>query len=282
MRIESYLAKDGSRLYFRHNQRGASSRASIVILHGIISHSGWYYRLAEHLMNRAYDVSSLDRRGSGLNIGQRGDIDSYQTWVTDVIGYLESLPRDRPLVLLGISWGGKLAPWIATLRPDLLAAVGMLCPGLYARQQPGWLKRAYVAGCVKLGRGDRRVAIPLRKPELFTDHPEWREFIRHDPLTLREITLRFACEDRKLTKLARRCGPMLRTPSLLVTADRDRIVNNTQTRSYHLQAPSLTRTTLAYPSGNHTLEFESDPIHFFHDLTAWLDRVTSLVPVGSK
>src|SRR5690606_14756560 len=105
-----------------------------------------------------------------------------------------------PIVLLGISWGGKLAPVVARDRPDLLAGFGMLCPGIFARQQPGIGKRTAVALSGSIGVHERRVTIPLQDPALFTNSPKWQAYVRNDPLTLRDITMRFAREDHKLTR----------------------------------------------------------------------------------
>src|SRR5687768_9572907 len=112
--IEYYTATDGRRLALRRYVPSSEARAHVVVLHGIISHSGWYDTSCSALSERGFDVHALDRRGSGLNGDSPGDVDSLQTWVEDVIAYLEGLRKSgRPIFLLGISWGGKLAPAVA-------------------------------------------------------------------------------------------------------------------------------------------------------------------------
>ena len=44
--------------------------------------------VAEHLAAAGFDVHFLDRRGSGLNAEQPGDVDHWQTWIDDVAVYL--------------------------------------------------------------------------------------------------------------------------------------------------------------------------------------------------
>lgn len=271
--IESHIAPDGRRLSLRHFLPAGEPRATVVLLHGIISHAGWYGASARYLAEQGFDVYALDRRGSGLNMASRGDVDDYRTWIKDVVSFCEPHRKRGPVVLLGISWGGKLAPVVARERPDLLAGFGMLCPGIYARQQPGLAKRGAVAASGKLGLEERRVPIPLEDPALFTNSPKYRKFVRDDPLTLREITLRFARHDHQLTKLARRSQAFIHTPVLLVLAGQDQMVRNGRTRRYLTQLASQDKTLLEYHSAAHTLEFEPDPSGFFYDLTNWVTRV---------
>jgi acylglycerol lipase len=269
--IQSYTAVDGRRLELRRYPPAGPPRADVVILHGIISHSGWYDISCTALARRGFDVHALDRRGSGLNADQSGDVDSLDTWIRDVIDYLAQLKMTgRPTFLLGISWGGKLAPAIARQRPDLLAGMGLLCPGIYASQQPGWFKRSALRLSGTLAIDRKTVRIPLQEPELFTDSPRWQAYIRNDPLTLRRITMRFAREDLRLTQYTRRSAGYLHLPTLLMLAGRDRIVDNPRTRHYFANIAACDKTLLEYSGAAHTLEFETDPQGYINDLAAWL------------
>ncbi len=273
--IEYYQASDGRRLALRRYQPAMEPQADVVILHGIISHSGWYDISSLALADRGFAVHALDRRGSGLNGEVPGDIDSVKTWLSDVIDYLSQIKSGgRPIFLFGISWGGKLVPAVARARPDLLSGFGMLCPGIYARQQPGWLKRLGLGLSGRLGVHHKTVSIPLQEPELFTDSPRWQAYIRHDPLTLRRITLRFARQDWKLTEHTRSSAPFLHLPSLMVLAGRDRIVDNPRTKNYFTRIASKDKTLLEYSNSAHTLEFESDVEQYIEDLAAWLRHQT--------
>lgn len=271
--IETYTAPNGSKLALRHFEPSFEPLGSVVLLHGIISHSGWYAASAEYLASRGFDVYALDRRGSGLNMNQRGDVDTWRTWVDDIVSVCEQRKKHGPVVLLGISWGGKIAPVIARERPDLLAGFGMLCPGIYAEQQPGLAKRSAMKASGTLGINERRVTIPLEDPALFTNSDKWQKFVRDDPLTLREITLRFAREDHKMTRCSRQSPRFIHTPALLVLAGRDRMVKNPRTRRYLTELASQDKTLLEYQTAAHTLEFEPDPSVFFDDLADWIARV---------
>src|SRR5688500_158432 len=103
-RIARYDCPDGYRCAVRIWKADAPL-ARAVLLHGIVSHGGWYSASCRRLAEAGIEVHFLDRRGSGLNAAGRGDVDRYETWLDDVEGYLAGLPADSPRLLLGISWG---------------------------------------------------------------------------------------------------------------------------------------------------------------------------------
>jgi alpha-beta hydrolase superfamily lysophospholipase len=280
-RIEFYTARDGRRLAARVWRTEDLPRARVVFLHGITSHGGWYDQVASHLASAGFDVHFLDRRGSGLNAEQPGDVDDWRTWIDDVAAYLDrglasgatrSQPRRLPTVLCGISWGGKLAPAVARRHAALIDSVALICPGIYSPFLPGFVKRAALAAPAPDWLQRRHVPIPLRRPELFTDSPRWREFIAHDPLVLRSVTWRFAQEDRRLTQFARRSAPFLHVPLLIMLSGQDRIVDNGRTRRFFGRVAGSHKTLIEYGGAAHTLEFERDPSAYFADLADWLGR----------
>jgi alpha-beta hydrolase superfamily lysophospholipase len=274
-KIDFYRAADGRQLAVRVWHATIPPQGRVVFLHGITSHGGWYNRSCQHLAAAGFDVHFLDRRGSGLNIDQPGDVDRWQTWLDDVRTYLERDRDAQPTVLCGISWGGKLAAAVARRDPALIRGLGLVCPGLYSPHEPGFIKRMILACPAPSRLQQRRVPIPLRSPTLYTESPEWQEFIARDPLALREVTFRFAREDRALTRFARQAAPFLKMPLLLVLVGRDRIVNNRRTRAFFFRTTTAQRTLLEYPNAAHTLEFEPDPRPYFQDLADWIGATLS-------
>jgi acylglycerol lipase len=268
--IEFYDAVDKCRLAVRVWHVNSPARARVILLHGITSHGGWYDRSCEHLAGADFEVHFLDRRGSGLNVGQPGDVDRWTTWVDDVAIYLQQLRGAQPVVLCGISWGGKLAAAVARRHAGLIQGLGLICPGLYSPHEPGLVKRAALRGLRAKRLQQRRVQIPLDRPELFTENPAAKQFIADDPLTLRRVTWRFAREDRELTRYARQAASYLHMPILLMLAGRDRIVDNRRTRDFFYRTRSVSRSLIEYPNAAHTLEFESDPEPYFRDLANWI------------
>jgi acylglycerol lipase len=289
--IEFYTAINGRRLAARVWRADGSPLARLVFLHGITSHAGWYEQAGRYLADARFDVHFLDRRGSGLNAYEPGDVDDWRTWIEDVAAYLRSIDVTRtrttaganelfcgrkPNVLCGISWGGKLAVAAARRHAALVDAVALICPGIYSPFLPGLAKRALLSARAPRWLEQRRVRIPLRYAELFTDTRRWREFIEKDPLALRRVTWRFAQEDRRLTRFARASAPHLHLPTLLMLAGQDRIVDNGCSREFFARVAGRHKTLIEYPRAAHTLEFEPDPAPYFSDLSDWIGRTVGI------
>jgi len=243
--------------------------ARVVFLHGIISHGGWYLSSCAMLARNGFEVHAMDRRGSGLNLAARGDVDRFETWLGDVEQYLEELSGDVPRLLLGISWGGTLAAAVARHRGDLLAGVGFLCPGIYSRKAATLVQRAALRLAGVVGLKNSRVTIPLQDPALFTNHPGAQAYIASDPLTLRKMTIRFALANLDLTRYATEAPGQIHVRPLLMLAQRDPITDNPRVREFVERIDHPQKTLIEYPDASHTLEFEPDTTAYFRDLCQW-------------
>jgi alpha-beta hydrolase superfamily lysophospholipase len=275
--IESYEAADGYRLHYRRWQPIETPRARIVALHGIQSHSGWYVHSSSRLCEAGFEVFFLDRRGSGLNPEQRGHVDSFHVLLDDLVLFISRVrvqePR-RPVILIGVSWGGKLAAAIAKDHPQLIDAVALLCPGLFPKIDPPWYQKIRIA-LARVYYRFRRFTIPLTDPELFTATPRWIEFVRNDPLSLHRATAAMLVASARLDWFLRDAPERIRMPVLLTQAGRDRIIDNPKTKAYFDRIATPNKQLVMYPNANHTLEFEPDPEPFIRDLVNWLTGVTN-------
>ncbi|QDT49507.1 Phospholipase YtpA [Symmachiella dynata] len=278
--IEFFTASDGYRLHYRRWRAAHDKpRGTIVALHGIQSHSGWYTASSRQLCEAGYDVLFLDRRGSGLNERSRGDALHADRLLNDVAQFLQwvRFTNDRggqaPVILLSVSWGGKLAALTAARRPELLDGLALLYPGIRARI------RATATQNLKLSLADiggaqkKRVPIPLQDPSLFTTDPDWQTYISSDPLTLRDVTVGFLLANRQLDRQLLDAPECIVCPTLLMLAGQDRIIDNRATRGYFLRFASEKRKLIEYIDAAHTLEFEPNRDETVRDLLSWIDSI---------
>jgi len=280
--LREFMASDGYRIQFRHWQ-AQQPRGIVIGLHGIQSHSGWYEASSRAMAEAGFDVYFADRRGSGLNKLQRGHAIHGMRLVNDVRA-LTALARcdhrgsadDRypslPVILMGISWGGKTAAATVALFPDEFAGLALLYPGLEPKLCPNvWQRlRLNLARRFEVTKTD--IPIPLRAPELFTDNMEWRRFIAEDPLALHAVSSGLLNAGRDLdTTLASRAKSIQR-PTLLMLAGRDQIIDNARTSVRVSTFGTKDLTSICYPNACHTLEFEPDRDAIFAELTNWLGQ----------
>jgi alpha-beta hydrolase superfamily lysophospholipase len=122
-----------------------------------------------------------------------------------------------------------------------------------------------------VGLTHRAVPIPLDEPALFTDAPNWRQFIGDDPLMLHKATVGFLNAGIDLDRTVQQTAADIRCPTLLMLAGRDRIIDNDKTRQYFGQIGARRRVLYEYADAAHTLDFEPERERIFDDLLGWLD-----------
>ncbi len=276
-RVRSFTASDGYCLHFHHWQAD-QPRGIVVALHGIQSHAGWYKHSCRAMCDAGFDVYFADRRGSGLNLVQRGHAEHGMRLINDVRqlvhqanGEHESINGRLPLTLLGISWGAKVAVTAASLEPKVVDKLALLYPGLEPHIRPTALQLLQLKIARRLEIRHKMIRIPLEDPALFTSSDVWQKFIANDPQALHQVTTGFLNAATDLDKIFRHQDFKITQPALLMLAGRDQIINNSGTRELVSRFSRRHLTTLLYPNARHTLEFEPDRDQFFTDLIRWLE-----------
>ena len=253
--------------------RPSDPRGAVLYFHGIQSHGGWYEQSAGLLAAQGFSVLMPDRRGSGFNRVQRGHADSAPQLLADAKATLQTLWRETggaSVHVVGVSWGGKLGVALADAAGDKVRSLSLVAPGLFPKVDLTRTDKFRVAMAM-LAERERMFDIPLNAPRLFTANPERIAFLDGDRLKLTQVSASFLLASRRLDRVVRQFSKSSwRGPIHLLLAGRDRIIDNEPTRRWFRSLPSPDRRLTEYPDAEHTIEFESDPAAFFHDLTAWL------------
>jgi alpha-beta hydrolase superfamily lysophospholipase len=279
--IKQYTASDGYCFRYRHWKSATNKpRGYIVALHGIQSHSGWYNFSGSRLSRAGFEVSFLDRRGSGLNKESRGDTPHVDRLVNDVRQFLADVCHRRvqrspgsPVVLLGVSWGGKLAAVVTAQSTDLVDALALLCPGICARFRPRFFQRVMLHLAVSLSRSKHLTRVPLNDETLFTGDPDWQRFIRDDPLALHYVTTSFLKASCELDRLVVTAPQKISCPVLLMLAEKDHIIDNNATKKFFQNIKASENKVTEYPDAEHTLEFEPCKEQYIADLIDWFKAI---------
>jgi alpha-beta hydrolase superfamily lysophospholipase len=206
--------------------------ASLVLVHGLQSHSGWFAECAETLLNRGFAVYTVDRRGSGASPGPRGDIEHYSDWfeeVAEVIRLARAEHPGAPTHLVGHCFGANVAlGCVLTQRPEVRSLV-MLTPGLYIRPDYSAWDKLRILGCA-LTRPQARFPVP-QEDELFTRDADVLAWIKADPLGARTLTVRCMFQINRMLGRLRRGVGRLDVPLLVLEAERDLIADNRRNRA---------------------------------------------------
>ena len=229
--ISSFITSGGYKLHYRHFYPVGIIKGTIVFIHGIQSHGGWYETSCKKFAQAGYRVLFLDRRGSGLNEVSRGDSPSFRTLLDDLKEFLQYQRKEiagaTPLILGAISWGSLFSP-------------------------------------------RRLFNIPLNDPELFTSNPAAQKFLKEDPLALRKATARFLLDSVRLDFYLRIFRTKISKPILLLIAGQDKIIDNEKTIAFVKRFASGSLTVKEYPEAHHTFEFEPEPQKHIEEIEEWL------------
>lgn len=268
--IKAVECEDGYRLQFRAWPTQGPPAATLVLVSGAMSHSGWFRALAGMLSAAQINVVGADRRGSGLNDEDRGDARSRHLLVSDLLRIIDHEDCGAPVYLAGWCWGAVLAVNAALQFGSALKGLVLLAPGLFPSEEIKDRMRSNVAALQQhTGSESPLIASPLTE-EMFTDIPTFQEFIRSDDRAVRTFTPRFLSISQTMLLIATARLTQLKLPVLLLLAAHDQTVDNELTleKFQHLRGAKVTWATLPY---NHGLQLEA-PQEIARNITEWVGR----------
>ncbi|WP_457281928.1 alpha/beta hydrolase [Polaromonas sp. P5_D5] len=274
-------------------QHALPPRAMVLLVHGLGEHASRYDHVASQLLDWGFAVRAYDQRGHGESGGVRGVLPNETALLDDLaeivddtrlrcVRLLEEVnadgrspqpPAHLPLVLLGHSMGGLVVSRFVALgiRPvdGLVMSSPALEPGLNVLQK---LLLAFM---------------PRLAPDLCVGNGLDARYISHDEEVVKKYFTDRLVHDRispRLGKFIATAGPATvaaaaqwRTPTLLMYAGADRLVNPAGSRAFSENAahsPAVTAGTVTsrcFEGLYHEIfnEVESEPV--FDTLKAWLD-----------
>lgn len=273
---------------------GTQPRATLAVLSGVMSNTGWLRPLAERWQALGYRVIGLERQGSGVNspAGRQATADAGQaTGTTDAGPAMgcEDAPSakvlvddacrqlahgaaaGRPVVLVGWCWGAILAVHVA-LELERVATAGpllglaLLTPGIHPSAALAERMRALAEQAKDLPPAAPVLESPITD-EMFTDGPALDGFIRRDAARWRRFSPRFLDVSTRLTLAARMRLRKLALPVFTALAEHDVTTDNAAIVAELARLPADRVTTVVLP-GSHGLQFDA-PQALAGRLDAW-------------
>jgi alpha-beta hydrolase superfamily lysophospholipase len=262
--------RGGLRIFTRSWEPAGTPKASLVICHGVNSHSGQYIRAGEEFAARGFAVSALDLRGRGKSEGERfyaETIDDYVADLSQAIDLARSRNPDLPLFLLGHSAGGVTSVTYALDHQDQLD--GLICES--------FAFRVYAPNfALKLLEGADHIvphAHVLRlKMEDFSRDPEWVAELNADPLTLDEVqpvstVAAFARAGERFEREFNR----ITLPVLILHGTADKATRPDGSQQFFDQAGSTDKTLRLYEGHYHDLLNDFGRETVMDDIAGWID-----------
>ncbi len=271
--LSPFVARDGENIAVQDWPLPArfASRGTVLIVHGLGEHAGRYDAVARGLNDWGFVVRGYDQYGHGSSGGPRGGLPS-ATRLLDDLGDLVDDTRTRmeasaPLILLGHSMGGLVAAQFVARKIRPVSALVLSSPALDAGLN--LVQKALLA------------VLPKIAPDLRIGNGVNPSFISHDPAVVAAYKADKLVHDRISARLAlfiAEGGPAVvaqaprwKTPTLLLYAGDDLLVNPAGSQAFAAAAPQNVVTTQCFDDLYHEIfnEVHAGPV--FVALKRWLD-----------
>ncbi len=271
--LSTFIAGDGDNIAVQdwplaqaHQLRGV-----VILVHGLGEHAGRYDHVARRLNEWGFAVRGYDQYGHGESGGKRGGLTSDDRLLDDLGDIVEStrkrMPKGCPLIVIGHSMGGLVAALFVMQNAKKIDALVMsspaLDPGLDAFQKLLLAVLPKIAPNVRVGNGldVSKISHDLNVVQAY----------KNDKLIHDRISARLAkfIADGGLTVLA--AAPQWKTPTLLMFAGQDKLVDPAGSRAFCAAAPTSVVTSLCFEALYHEIFNELDSVPVFAKLKTWLD-----------
>lgn len=267
----TFSAHDGLTLYTQTWLPEVAPVARLAVAHGLGEHSGRYANFAAWFTPRGFAVHALDHRGHGQSPGQRGHINAWAEFRDDLHCFLDQMPTDVPVFLVGHSMGGLIVLDYGLHYPtERLRGVVASAPGL---APGGGVSKATIAGAKVLSRIMPKLQMPngLDVQGLARDPEVIRAYLA-DPLVHGHATPRFAVEMLATglwTRVHAADWPS-ETPLLLMHGAADPICRPEATAQFFADAGARDKVYIPYPNCLHEIFNEVEWEKVLADLEEWL------------
>lgn len=260
--------RDGKSLSFR---KWNGTGDVIIYLHGIESNSGWFSPFASRLNENGFTLYGPDRRGSGLNKENRGDIDDYNIFLDDIketLRFVKEQNIGKKIYIMGICWGGLLAVNYAAKEKALPDGLILLSPAVYRKTDLSALTKTAAKTCSFI-YPKFRFKIPI-KDHMFTPNRKYLDFIENDSMRLRTLTCSFFGQILKMEQKFSAINHKISIPVICLLAGEDEIVDNDKVKEWFEIVESKDKTIKVFDDIHHVMPFEYDIDPLIGSITDWI------------
>jgi len=259
-------------------QVGVERKGILFYVHGYGCNVHNHAYLAEMFARAGYEFCGMDQRGFGKSEGVRGRIESADLCLADAMKFNEAYyekygtagGKRAPCFLLGNSLGGLLAACMAAENHMDYAGACLTVP-YFGMKDKQLLERLRPVAQV-MSRVSPNQSIPLRDGKPVKKHlQEWI----NDPLHLGTAVTphNLVQNDAMMQRLAsERIAERTTTPSLLIRAGGDDLVDNKAIQDFFRTIPVTDKQMMTYDEVNHSIFQDGEYLPLVvRDIVSWMD-----------
>lgn len=269
MTKDSFTGQGGYKIAFRSWHPEGKPRATVVIAHGVLSHSGYYVWAGEQLAKSGFAVYAIDHRGRGESEGERYFIETVEEYVADVatlIG-LAKVRESVPVFLLGHSAGGVVSCIYALDQQAELA--GLICESFAFKVYAPDLALTLLKGVSYVAPHLGVLKLPI---EGFSRDLKVVEAMKSDPLLANESqpSQTMAALIRADERLEKEF-PRIKLPVLILHGQADYVTKPAGSQFFFDTVGSSDKTLKLYDGYFHDLLSDVGKEAVIADIIAWIE-----------
>ncbi len=260
---------DGLRVFLRSWRPLSKPRGVVVIVHGLMSHSGLYEWVADHLVRSDLAVYALDLLGHGKSEGEHyftETVDRYVEDVARVVAIAKTRDPGLPVFLLGHSAGGVVSCTYALDHQKDIA--GLVCESFAYEVPAPDLALAVLKGLSHIAP---HLHVFRLKDKDFSRDPKFVEKMNADPLVHHTAypTSTVAALVRTDERLKKEI-PNITLPVLIVHGTADKVTRPSGSKHFYDRAGSTDKTLKLYEGHYHDLLNDLDKDVVMADIAEWI------------
>lgn len=268
--LSSFDGVEGVKIFTREWQPDDTTRAVVVISHGLNAHSGLYEWSAQQFTPNGLAVYALDHRGHGRSEGERFFVKKFADWTQDLATFIDIVKTREPglpVFLLGHSAGGVIACGYTLEHQDELA--GLICED-FAYQIPAPdIALSILKGASHLAPHARVLKL---KNEDFSRDPAVVAALNADPLIANESQpIETVAELVRADELLAKSFQQITLPLLILHGTADRVTKPSGSQEFYERAGSSDKTLKLYEGHFHDLLADVGKQQVMADILAWID-----------
>ena len=270
VREERVRVHRGIEIFIRSWRPTATPRAVVAIVHGVKSHSGYYFWAAEQFVAQGFAVYAVDLHGRGKSDGERFYIEKFADYLDDV-DTLVKLAKSRepglPLFLLGHSAGGVISS-VYTLEHQKELA-GFICESFAFQVYAPDFALAVLKGLSHIAPHAHVLNL---KTEDFSRDPKAVQAMFDDPLIAHEVQpTRTVAELVRADERLKREFPLITLPVLIMHGTADKVTKPGGSQLFYDTAGSADKALKLYEGHAHDLLNDLDREKVMGDIVGWIN-----------
>jgi alpha-beta hydrolase superfamily lysophospholipase len=253
----------------------ASSKASVVFLHGVGEHIGRYEAIFRSFAAQGYSCFGFDQRGFGQSEGERGHINSFAEYVDDLARFIDEIVNKDakiPVFLFGHSMGTLVTlAYALQYSTKIRGLVISSCPLKFAY----WLANFGGLLADALSEIAPQVKIPnMIDPDELTDDPLVIEAFKHDPYIVKDVSLSWLHEFKLTQKNILLNANRILLPTLICHGDADPIAAAAGAELLYEKLGSDDKSLIIFNGLKHELlnHLSDERAQVLKKIFEWLDK----------